>query len=65
MRDATLRTESSAHLTPVKYHRQRGAMMLTAFRPPGARKMLDVILVALGLAFFAVSIAYPYACDRL
>ena len=26
--------------------------------------MLDVILLALGLAFFAVSIGYAYACDR-
>jgi len=27
--------------------------------------MLDVILLALGLAFFVVSIGYAYACDRL
>jgi len=27
--------------------------------------MLDLILVATALAFFAVSIAYAYACDRL
>jgi len=27
--------------------------------------MLDFILIALGLAFFAASIAYAYACDRL
>jgi len=27
--------------------------------------MLDVILLALGLAFFALSIGYAYACDRL
>jgi hypothetical protein len=26
---------------------------------------LDVILLALGLGFFALSIAYVYACDRL
>jgi len=26
--------------------------------------MLDVILLALGLAFFALSIGYAYACDR-
>jgi len=28
-------------------------------------QMMDVIMVALGLAFFAVSIAYTFACDRL
>jgi hypothetical protein len=27
--------------------------------------MLDVILLAVGLGFFALSIAYAFACDRL
>jgi len=27
--------------------------------------MLDVLLLALGLGLFAVSVAYVYACDRL
>jgi len=27
--------------------------------------MLDVILLALGLVLFALSIGYAYACDRL
>jgi len=27
--------------------------------------MLDVVLLALGLGFFALSIGYAYACDRL
>jgi hypothetical protein len=27
--------------------------------------VLDVILLAAGLGFFALSIAYAYACDRL
>jgi SNF family Na+-dependent transporter len=27
--------------------------------------MLDVILLALGFAFFALSIGYAHACDRL
>jgi hypothetical protein len=27
--------------------------------------VLDVILLAVGLGFFALSIAYAYACDRL
>jgi hypothetical protein len=29
------------------------------------RLMLDVILLALGFVFFALSIGYAYACDRL
>jgi len=27
--------------------------------------MLDVVLLALGLGFFALSVGYAYACDRL
>jgi hypothetical protein len=28
-------------------------------------KMLDVIMLALGLGFFALAVGYAYACDRL
>jgi hypothetical protein len=28
-------------------------------------QMMDFVMIALGLAFFAVSIAYTYACDHL
>jgi len=27
--------------------------------------MLDVLLLALGLGFFVISVGYVYACDRL
>jgi hypothetical protein len=27
--------------------------------------MLDVVMVGLALGFFAVTVAYAYACDRL
>jgi len=27
--------------------------------------MLDIIMLAIGLGFFALSIGYVYACDRL
>jgi len=27
--------------------------------------MMDVVMLAIGFGFFAVSIAYVYACDRL
>jgi hypothetical protein len=27
--------------------------------------MMDVVMLAIGLTFFAVSIGYVYACDRL
>ncbi len=28
-------------------------------------QMLDIVMLALGLVFFAATIAYAYACDRL
>ena len=48
--------------------RRRVSAMLYARRggvSQGAKTMLDLILVATALAFFAVSIGYAYACDRL
>jgi len=27
--------------------------------------MLDLIMLAIGIAFFALSVGYVYACDRL
>ena len=29
------------------------------------QKMMDLILLAIGLGFFALSVGYAYACDRL
>jgi hypothetical protein len=31
----------------------------------GDSSMLDVLMVALALGFFALSVSYAYACDRL
>jgi len=31
----------------------------------GALQMLDLVLLALGFGFFALSIAYAFGCDRL
>jgi hypothetical protein len=28
-------------------------------------QMLDIVMLALGLAFFALSVGYAFACDRL
>jgi hypothetical protein len=41
------------------------------YPPAGSSKwkernpMLDVILIGLGLGFFALSVGYAYACERL
>jgi K+-transporting ATPase A subunit len=38
----------------------------TGFGPIGrSTHMLDVIMLALGLGFFALSVGYAYACERL
>jgi hypothetical protein len=35
-------------------------------RPPnGDIEMIDVVMLAIGLGFFALSIGYVLACDRL
>ena len=31
----------------------------------GSIQMLDLIMLAIGLGFFALSVGYAYACDRL
>jgi hypothetical protein len=31
----------------------------------GASHMLDVVMLAIGLVFFALSVGYTVACDRL
>ena len=31
----------------------------------GENSMMDVIMLAIGVVFFALSIGYVYACDRL
>jgi hypothetical protein len=44
---------------------------LRAFVVPGelriarSMQMLDLVLVAIGLGFFALSVGYTIACDRL
>ena len=39
--------------------RRRSALPLRSIQ------MLDVIMLALGLGFFALSVGYAFACDRL
>ena len=37
----------------------------TRLRAERSIQMLDLIMLAIGLGFFAVSVGYAYACDRL
>lgn len=36
-----------------------------AARTEQEQPMMDVLMIALGLAFFAAAIGYTYACERL
>jgi hypothetical protein len=41
------------------YIRERSALIIWSF------PMMDVVMLAIGFAFFALSIGYVYACDML
>ena len=42
------------------------SLLVAAQRAPeGASKMLDIVVLAIGLGFFALSVGYAIACDQL
>jgi hypothetical protein len=68
MRIMTLTRKPRAHLSV--FRRKRFAPPSGILRGKlqdfsGSKSMLDVVMLAIGFAFFAVSVAYVYACDRL
>lgn len=47
-------------------HEARSAVAVDSpSRAAEESKMFDVLMIALGLGFFALSIGYAYACERL
>ena len=44
---------------------EQRADAVSGIYPQGDIRMLDLILISLGLGFFIASVAYAYACDRL
>jgi hypothetical protein len=44
---------------------RRPAGLYIRGNPPKEQGMLDVVLLAGGIGFFIISIAYAYGCDRL
>ena len=49
-----------------RVHRQRSLLHRpTNLSGQRSNQMLDLILLALGLGFFIVTIGYAYACDQL
>jgi hypothetical protein len=48
-------------------HQSASARLLDAAQraPEGASKMFDIVMLAIGLGFFALSVGYAVACDQL
>jgi hypothetical protein len=42
-----------------------GSLLYAASARPGRTEMLDIILLAIGFGFFALSVGYAMACDQL
>jgi hypothetical protein len=61
IRGSGLALDPSGTPSPREQHAAAGI----GARSQGDIRMLDLILIALGLGFFGASIAYVYACDRL
>ena len=43
----------------------RGRLFGAAARDAMEQLMLDIVMLALGLGFFAAGVGYAYACERL
>jgi len=43
----------------------RATYMVTQASRDQENWMLDIVMLALGLGFFAVAVGYTYACERL
>jgi hypothetical protein len=41
------------------------AALARTARPLRSPHMLDLVMLAIGLCFFALSVGYAYACERL
>jgi hypothetical protein len=54
-----------ALLIKVKAARRRWASAYALQHFSRSIPMMDVVMLAIGFVFFALSIAYVYACDRL
>jgi len=51
-------------LTPIKAYTSVNKSV-AHYRTHGSFSMMDVVMLAIGLAFFGLSIGYVYACDLL
>jgi hypothetical protein len=54
-----------AFLIHLKLLSRKGCLVQAARDAPKEASMLDIILLAIGLGFFVLSVGYTIACDRL
>jgi len=47
------------------FNQRTGALSSVADQARQEHLMLDIVMLTLGLGFFAASIGYAYACERL
>jgi hypothetical protein len=59
------RSRGFPNFDPVQCIDLEAGLMGVSFRASEECRMLDVIMLALGLGFFALSVGYAFACDRL
>jgi hypothetical protein len=52
-------------LRGIKVKRPPGPHSASAREPKRSIRMLDILLVALGIALFGLTVGYAYACDWL
>jgi hypothetical protein len=50
---------------PILSHRCPQPGLNNAGAPAGETPMMDIVMLALALGFFALSIGYVFACERL
>jgi hypothetical protein len=62
---------SEGWLTAINAHHTKGhsnsyaPVRMWRIRRDGELSMLDILMVVIALAFFALTVGYAYACDRL
>jgi len=44
---------------------EQGSLLISVAGTRGTTEMLDIIMLAIGLGFFALCVGYTMACDQL
>ena len=65
MRQAALWRCAVCELGPDQRIGGEEALLISVAGARGSTEMLDVVMLAIGLGFFALSVGYTMACDQL